>query len=373
VAEIEAADTENDREVPTSRLRGPLLLAAPVVLVLGAAYIYFTGGRYESTDNAEIQTGLVGIAADASGKVVEIDVTENQLVKAGQVLFRIDPATPRAAADAAEADLSAARAGGSASRADYQQSLSEQQGAEARLTYATGEAQRQKQLVEQGISSKSQYDQAATAVQTARDAVAAAQAMAESHKAQLAGSLTGSVDDLPTVRRAAAALETARIALANTVVRAPRDGVVTKVNQLQLGSYVSASRPVFMLAGTRFWVEANFKENQLQHMRVGQPATISIDAYPDVKLTGHVASFSPGTGNSFSVLPAENATGNWVKVVQRLPVEIDVDAMPTGLPLHTGLSAEVEVDTGHKRHLFGGSDDDAQSQPAPTPETSGSR
>ena len=352
--------TASDDEVPqNSRLRLPLLLVAPVVLVLGGSYVWFTGGRYQSTDNAEMQTGLVGIAADVSGKVVEVDVTENQTVKQGDVLFRIDPATARAAADSAEAELASATAGGGSARADYQQALSEASAAQARLSFASGEAARQKQLVDQGISSKSQYDQAVTAVQTARDALAAAQAKAESKKAELAGSLSGPVVNLPAVRRAAAALESARIALANTVVRAPRDGVVTKVNQLQLGSYVTASRPVFMLAGTKFWVEANFKENQLEHMRVGQSATITIDAYPDVKLTGHVASFSPGTGNSFSLLPAENATGNWVKVVQRLPVQIAVDSVPAGLPLHAGLSSVVEVDTGPRHQLFGSGDDAA--------------
>ena len=352
--------TASDDEVPqNSRLRLPLLLVAPVVLVLGGSYVWFTGGRYQSTDNAEMQTGLVGIAADVSGKVVEVDVTENQTVKQGDVLFRIDPATARAAADSAEAELASATAGGGSARADYQQALSEASAAQARLSFASGEAARQKQLVDQGISSKSQYDQAVTAVQTARDALAAAQAKAESKKAELAGSLSGPVDNLPAVRRAAAALESARIALANTVVRAPRDGVVTKVNQLQLGSYVTASRPVFMLAGTKFWVEANFKENQLEHMRVGQSATITIDAYPDVKLTGHVASFSPGTGNSFSLLPAENATGYWVKVVQRLPVQIAVDSVPAGLPLHAGLSSVVEVDTGPRHQLFGSGDDAA--------------
>ena len=346
-----------------SRLRRPLLLAGPLVLLLGAGYFYLTSGRYESTDNAEVQTGLVGIAADASGKVIEIDVTENQLVKAGQVLFRIEHATPQAAYDAAAADLATARANGVALRADYQQSLSEVREAQARLSFATNEAQRQKQLVDQGISSKSQYDQALTAAHTARDALSAAQARAESRKAQLAGSLSGPVDQLPSVLRAAAALETARLALNNTVVRAPRDGVVTRVNQLQLGSYVTTSRPVFMLAGTQFWVEANFKESQLEHMRVGQPVTIQIDAYSDTKLTGHVASFSPGTGSSFSVLPAENATGNWVKVVQRLPVEIALDKVPAGLPLHAGLSATVEVDTGSRHHLFGGDDADGSGSP----------
>ena len=344
-------------EAKDSRLRTPLLLAAPVVLVLGSIFYYFTSGRYESTDNAELTTGLVGVAADVSGKVVEIDVTENQLVKQGDILFRIDPATARANADSADAQLASARAAGEASRADYQQSLSEVAAAQARLTFAQSEVARQKQLVDQGISSKSQYDEAVTNVATARDALTAAQAKSESKKAALAGSLSGPVDALPAVRQAAAALESAQLNLGYTVVRAPRDGVVTKVNELQLGSYVTASRPVFVLAGTKFWVEANFKESQLEHMRVGQKATISIDAFPDVKLTGHVSSFSPGTGNSFSILPAENATGNWVKVVQRLPVEIAVDEVPAGLPLHAGLSSEVEVDTGARHHLFGNGDE----------------
>jgi len=137
------------------------------------------------------------------------------------------------------------------------------------------------------------------------------------------------------------------------VVRAPQDGIVTKVNQLQVGDYVQASKPVFTLAGTHLWIEANFKENQLDRMRVGQPATYKIDAFPDLKLHGRLVSFSPGTGNTFSLLPPENATGNWVKVVQRLPVEFSIDNPPAGVPLHAGLSVDVTVDTGYQRHLFG--------------------
>jgi membrane fusion protein (multidrug efflux system) len=155
------------------------------------------------------------------------------------------------------------------------------------------------------------------------------------------------------VQQALAAYRRARLALDDTVVRAPQDGIVTRVHQLQVGSYVTASRPVFVMTGKRFWVQANFKENQLRYMRVGQPATVTIDAFSGRKLKAHIASFSPGTGNSFSLLPAENATGNWVKVVQRLPVEIALDEVPADLPLHAGLSAEVTVDTGHKRHLIG--------------------
>jgi len=348
-----AGEPQDIRSAPRSRLRGPLLIAAPVVVAIGALAFYLNGGRFETTDNAELQTGLVGIAADVSGKVTEIDVHENEYVKADNVLFRIDSAIPKANVDAAQAALAAAQAGVGSSRADFQESSSDIDAARTRLRFAQTEATRQKALLAQGIASRDQYDQAMLAVSTAQDDIATAQDKAASKAAALAGGLGGPVDDQPAVRRAAAALESARIDLAHTVVRAPRDGVVTKVNQLQLGSYVTAARPVFMLAGTKFWVEANFKENQLANMRVGQPAKITIDAYSGVSLKGHVASFSPGTGNSFSILPAENATGNWVKVVQRLPVEIALDQVPQGLPLHAGLSAEVEVDTGHQRHLFG--------------------
>lgn len=360
-----AGEAQDLRVSSRSKLRRPLLIAAPVIVAIGALALYLNGGRIESTDNAELQTGLVGIAADVSGKVTEIDVRENQLVKAGDVLFRIDSAIPQANVDAARAALAAAQAGVGSSRADFQESSADISGAQDRLAFARSEANRQKALLAEGIASRSQYDQAMLAVQTAQTDIATAQHKAASRAAALTGGLDGSIDSQPAVRRAAAALESAQIDLARTVVRAPREGVVTKVNQLQLGSYVTASRPVFMLAGTHFWVEANFKENQLANMRVGQPATITIDAYSGKTLKGHVASFSPGTGNSFSILPAENATGNWVKVVQRLPVEIDLDQVPQGLPLHAGLSAEVEVDTGFKRHLFGA--DTPASVPADQP------
>lgn len=349
VSEAEAGEDKPSR----SRLRRPLLLAAPILVIVGALYFYLTGGRYESTDNASLQTGLVGIAADVSGKVTEVDVRENQFVHAGQVLFRIASDVPQTAVSQAEAQVAAARTQIGSKQADYQSSLADVKANTAKLIYARAEAARQRALLASGISSRAQYDQAVTAVRTNQNAVEAAQAKAESLKAELGGTVGGTPDTRPAVRAAQAALEQARIALGRTVVRAPEDGIVTRVNQLQVGSYVTAARPVFTLAGTRFWIEANYKESQLRYMRVGQPAEISIDAFPDHKLRGHVASFSPGTGSSFSVLPPENATGNWVKVVQRLPVEIAIDNPPRDLPLHAGLSVSVSVDTGHQRHLLG--------------------
>lgn len=348
-------DDDSRTEVPRRRrtLRRLLMLAAPVVVLIGGTYFYLSGGRYESTENASLQTGMVAVSSSVSGKVTEIAVQENQLVRKGDVLFRIEPDTFQTAVAEAEAQLANARTDVGSKRADYQEALSQVSAAQARAAYARNEAARQASLLKEGISSKAQADQAATEARTARDAIAAAQAKAESLRAALAGDVAGSAESQPAVRQAASQLDKARLSLRDTVVRAPQDGVVTRVHQLQVGNYVTAGRTVFMLTGTRFWVQANFKENQLRYMRVGQPARVEIDAFPDRPLKAHVASFSPGTGNSFSILPAENATGNWVKVVQRLPVEIALDELPQGLPLHTGLSVDVEVDTGHKRHLIG--------------------
>ncbi|HKT85744.1 MAG TPA: HlyD family secretion protein [Novosphingobium sp.] len=350
-----SADTETDAVVPRRKrsLRTILMVAGPAIVLLAAAYIYLSGGRYESTDNASLQTGMVAISPSVAGNVVSVEVHENQRVKKGDVLFRIDSDSYGTSVAEAEAALAAARTDVGSLQADYREAMSQVSAAKARYDYAVSEAMRQKSLLAEGISSRAQYDEAATEVQTARDAIAAAQAKADSLRASLSGAVEGGVENQPEVRKAASKLSHARIELGDTVVRAPQDGVVTRVNQLQVGNYVSPGRPVFMLAGLHFWVQANFKENQLRYMRVGQPATIEVDAFPDHKLRGRIESFSPGTGSSFAVLPADNATGNWVKVVQRLPVQIAIDEAPESVPLSAGLSATVEVDTGHERHVFG--------------------
>lgn len=341
--------------VPARRrkVRRWLMLAAPVVVIAGGLYAYLTGGRYESTENASLQTGMVAVSPSVAGKVMAIEVRENQLVEEGQVLFRIGSDSAEAAVAQAEAQLADARTDVGSMQADYREALSQVSAAEARYAFTQTEAGRQRSLLKEGISSRAQFDAANTEVRTARDAIAAARAKAESLRAGLSGNVAAPADSQPAVRRAAAQLAKARVDLRDTVVRAPQAGIVTRVNQLQVGNYVQPGRPVFMLTGKRFWVQANFKENQLRYMRVGQPVTVEIDAFPDHKLKGRVESFSPGTGNSFSILPAENATGNWVKVVQRLPVQIAIDGAPADLPLSSGLSVEVKVDTGHERHLFG--------------------
>jgi len=346
----QAVDTTPGRR---RNLRLPLLLLAPLVAVVLGLYFYLSGGRYEATDNGYIQSGLVSVSANVNGPVVAIAVRNNQRVHAGDVLFRIDPAPYQASVDEAAAQLAAAKTQVASVRASYREGEAALQAGRDRLNYAIREAARQKALLAEGISSQNQYDQAALAVQTARQQIETSVQQNAGVAATLTGNVAAPTDRQPSVQRAQAALERARLNLGYTVVRAAQDGVVTKVDQLQIGSYVTAAKPVFTLAGTRLWVEANFKEDQLNHMRVGQRATFKVDAFPSLKLTGRVASFSPGTGNSFALLPPENATGNWVKVVQRLPIEFSIDSVPRDIPLHAGLSVEATVDTGYQRHLFG--------------------
>lgn len=334
-------------------LRTILMVSGPLLILLVAGYFWLTGGRYESTDNASVQSAMVAISPSVGGRVISVEVKENQRVKQGDVLFRIRPSSFEASVSEAEAELAAARTDVSSLRANYREALSQISAAEARYSFAQSEAARQKSLQAEGISSRAQYDEAVTSARTARDAIAAARAKADALRASLAGAIDGAVDSQPDVRKAMSKLEQARLDLGDTIVRAPQDGIVTRVNQLQIGNMVTPGRPVFMLTGLRFWMQANFKEDQLRYMRTGQPAKIEVAAFPDHPLKGHVESFSPGTGSSFSVLPAENATGNWVKVVQRLPIQVAIDEVPEGLPLSAGLSATVEVDTGHERHLFG--------------------
>ena len=349
---IVRAEEDSDsgtRNAGRARLRRILLIGIPLVAILVAAWIYLTGGRYESTQNASLQTGMVAVAASVSGKVIAVEVTENQRVRKGQVLFCIKPDDFEAAAGEAEAQLASARTEVGSMRADYQEAMSDVEGAVSRSVFAKSEEARQKALLAEGISSHSQYDSAVADARTAHNAVLAARAKAESLRARLSNRIDAPAEEQPMVRRAASNLAKTRIALDDTVVRASQDGIVTRVHQLQVGNYVTAGKPVLVLSSTRYWVQANFKEDQLRYMRVGQPAKVSIDAFPDHKLDGHVESFSPGTGSSFSIMPAENATGNWVKIVQRVPIEIAIDDLPEGLPLSAGLSADVSVDTGHSR------------------------
>ena len=338
------------------RLRLPLMVLGPAIVLLGGAYWYLTTGRYVSTDDAYVDAARVAISNEVSGRVAEIDVHDNQRVKANQVLFTLDQRPFRIAVEEAKAQLAAVRLQIQSMKATYQQKKADAAATEATLMYQQRELERQQRLLASGTASQAQYDQTNHSYKIAREQLASKEQDVASTLASIGGDPNIPVDLHPMVQHAQAALDRAELNLSYTVVRAPEDGVVTKVDQLQVGDWVqgvntgAAPTALFSLVSSkRLWVTANFKETELTHMRPGQIATIEIDTYPGTVFPAKVESLSPGTGLTFSLLPAENATGNWVKVVQRLPVRLSLDELDPSHPLAAGLSATVEVDTRYRR------------------------
>ena len=323
-------------------LRWPLLIGGPVVVLAIVGWFVLTGGRYQGTDDAYVQAARTAVSASISGRIVELDVSDNQPVKKGQVLFRIDDRDFKNAVAQAQAQLAVAKLNVQTERASSSQETASVQVAQTALAYANTELARQKELAAGGVASQQSLDMATNAQRDAQAKLLVAQEQAEAAKVRAGDN--GPIDQHPAVMQAEAALQRAQLNESYTTVMAAQDGVVTKVEQVQVGSFINASQSLFFLVSGRPYVEANFKEDQLAHMKVGQAASLKIDAFDGKPLSGHVASFSPGSGQSFSVLPAQNATGNWVKVVQRLPVRIEFDQPPPEAA-HAGLSVTVKVDT----------------------------
>jgi len=322
------AEEANRRATRQERLRGlkwPLMIGVPLLVLGVGACFYVTGARYVGTDDAYIGAARTAVAASVPGRIIGIDAHENELVKKGDVLLVIDKSNYEAAVERDQAELDAARLQVEALRASYEQSLASLNTAQASAAYAAREKDRQAALLKAGISSQQEFDKASHQNDEAQLAVASAEQGVAKARADLGGITGDNIDTHPRVAQALATLDRAKIDLANTNVVAATDGIVTKVDQVQIGSYASTSQPLFWLVSKERWVEANFKENQLAHLKLGDTAAITLDAFPGKKITGCVASFSPGTGSSFSLLPPENATGNYVKVVQRIPVKIVLD------------------------------------------------
>jgi membrane fusion protein (multidrug efflux system) len=331
------------RSATLTRWRWPLMIGGPLVILAVVAWFILTGGRFETTDDSYVQVAKEPVSAAIAGRVIEVDVSENQVVKAGHVLFKLDPADEQAALAKADAGLAAARLEVGVLRANYNQQQVQVDEALKTKAYAVREAARQTALVSAGVASR---QQAADAAHTADVAVSQVGVTREQAAAALAnlGAGARSPDAYPGVQQAEATRQSALVDLSHTVVYARQDGIVTRVDQLQVGAYVNPSQTLFFLLSGDPWVEANFKEDQLKYMRVGQPVKIKVDALGGRVLDGHVASFSPGSGSAFSALPAQNATGNWVKVAQRLPVRIAFDKAPPEVAGRAGLSAKVTVD-----------------------------
>ena len=329
-----------------------VMWSLPLIVIVASALVWLASGRHVSTDNAYVKGDRAQIATELSGIIVEVPVQENQQVSRGQLLFRLDDQAYRLALAKIEAEMETTRADIRGLRAQWRTKREEIKAALSQMTYAQSEFDRQSELADKKIASTQKLEETRMGLEVARQRISAAQEDLQRIEAQLAGDPKIRADDHPRVRQMMAAREEALLQLRRTSIEAPLDGIVAK--RPVPGSYATAGVPVMVVVADRdLWVEANFKETELTLVRTGQPATIRVDTYPDAECTGSVSSIAQATGAEFAVLPPQNASGNWVKVVQRIPVRISVTCRESDPPLRVGMSTTVEIDTGHSRS-FGG-------------------
>ena len=338
----------------TKRRRNLLLwIFGPALVLCAGVYMYATSGRYVSTDNAYVQADRVTIAPQIGGRVVDVRVRENQLVKAGDVLFRIDPQPLEIAMTRMQAQMESVRSLLDAARAGYASAQADLRSAEEALSVNQRQYQRMQEMRARGLIAQKDLDDAANNLAAARGKRDSDTAALEKAKGMLGGLPDMRNDELAGYKVAQAQYESAKLDLEHATVRAPIDGVIGKTS-LQPGDFLAPGQAAMpLVAAQTLWVDANFKETDLTHVGVGQPATIEVDTYPGTKWRAHVASISPASGAEFSLLPAQNATGNWVKIVQRIPVRIAIENAAAGPTLRAGMSASVEIDTGKQNSLLG--------------------
>jgi membrane fusion protein, multidrug efflux system len=321
-----------------------LMLIVPALLVGGAWYYYAANAHFVSTDNAYIQQDKISVSTEVTGRITHVAVKENQRVNAGDLLFRIDGEPFRIAMAQADASIAAAQVRVVGLQTEFDTSGVDIERAREDVRFFEKEYRRQSDLMQNGFTTRARLDAAQHAVSEARSKLASAQGGAIKARAALA-TAPAAPGVNPGVLAGQVQKRKAAYDLTKTEVRAPVSGVISQSDRLQVGQMVTQSLPVVsIVANGQSWVEANFKETDLELMQVGQPAELEFDAYPGMKLSGRVASIGAGTGSEFSVLPAQNANGNWVKVTQRVPVRILIESKPSR-PLIAGLSTHVRVDT----------------------------
>jgi membrane fusion protein, multidrug efflux system len=332
-------------------LRPLALFGVPVLVVIGALGFWLQGGRYASTENAYVKADIAQIAAEVAGRIVEVRTRDHAAVAAGEVLLRLDPEPYRLALAKADAEVDGARSAVEQLKVSLRETRAESKEAENRLSYLEAQARRQRDLSGRGVSSTARLEQADSDEQQQRDRLAMLQQRIARVEAALGGDPDKPTDRFAAVREKQALRDRAAFDLANTEIKAPRAGIVLNV-RLQLGEQVKAQTPLFSLvADRRPWVEANFKETDLTYVTVGQRATVVLDMHPDITWEAEVESISPATGAEFSILPPQNASGNWVKVVQRLPVKLRLVERPGEPALRAGMTAYVSIDTRRQRSL----------------------
>jgi membrane fusion protein, multidrug efflux system len=329
------------------------LTGVPILVVVVALIFWLQGGRHIATENAFVKADIAQIASEVPGRILELRIHDHSAVAAGDVLLRLDPATYQLALAKADAEVDSARASVEQMKANLREIRAEAKEAENKLEYLRTQARRQRELSGRGVASVARLEQSNSEEQEGEDRLAVLHQRIARVEAALGGKPDRPTDQFAAVREKIALRDRAALDLAYTEIKAPKSGVVVNF-RLQLGEQVKSQTPLFALVTDRRpWLEANFKETELTHVKVGQKAKVVLDMHPDVTWDAVVESISPATGAEFAVLPAQNASGNWVKVVQRLPVRLRLIEQPGEPPLRAGMTAYVSIDTRRTRQLSG--------------------
>jgi membrane fusion protein, multidrug efflux system len=329
-------------------LRTVLLVLGPLAVLVGVTYAYLMTGRYVGTDNAYVKADVGTVSARIAGPIVEVEAHENQVVAQGEVLFRIDDTPFKVNLDRADAQLGAIHDYVEGIRAQYRQALEQLELDRTNAAYEKRELDRLEALESRKLASEVDLDEARHKHEVADLEVVVSMRNIDRIRAQLGGDPERPLTEQAAFLAAKSIRDAALLDMEHTVVRAPFDGVASKVPMV--GHYASPGAPLMTVVSNReMWIEANYKETDLTHVEVGQPVSIKLDTYPDREWRGNVESISQATGAEFSVIPAQNATGNWVKVTQRIPVRIAIQTRGDDPALRAGMSAEIEIDTGWER------------------------
>ena len=333
--------------------RTVFLIVIPLLAICVGLYLYAAGGRYVTTDNAYVKANVIIISPEVSGRVTSVLVVDNQAVEANDVLLQLDSSPLEITLNRARAQMAVIRTELESLRADYGETVVQEQLAKDKVRYLDRRYKRQRKLLKQGLSSEEKHDEAKHDLQVARREVQIIEQRVQRVLAQLAGNERLPVDQHPRYLTAQTTYDQAAVDLKATTIRAPASGIVSNM-KLQVGEYALAGKPIFSLIENQpIWIEANLKETQLTHILPGQQATIVADAYPDKTWESVVSSIAPATGAEFSILPPQNASGNWVKVVQRIPINLVITDQANGPKLRAGMTVSVRIDTRRKRELSG--------------------